>query len=918
MYDGGIINVVRKCCEFRILMVIGLRPTYMYHLTLSLSDVPGVQDQAQDPHYDYRQQDQTSFSFGGGYEQQSNTNTYSFPRHAPSPPQLPSVHRGLPKYGAHSSTPYTGNPYLFSDQPYNPPFPTHSSAPPPRLPSIHREPPQYGAHSSTPYTENPYPFSDQPYSPPLPTHSNAPQRFIPNQDLWHGTPTRPAQAFGPTSQQINYQQLYGSSQLASAPPPHPPQFGSAWNTSQTTTIHDVLLVEVQERFDEIILSMDIANKACTNDARVMWGRLWTSMQTSSYGSEDWVADIGTRLLELVAELVIDALGSLCKWNRLQCRADICKPRRQYSQQGNKSALLYYNNELISALGTEWKTDPVLKAHEADFTTDVLRGGPLVHGAGIIKKIGLQQCTISEDLCRYGVIFTGTTMMITSQDFNKQILRGVRVSPFISLDESNQVISASAVSLLFAVMFPHCLLNFPHMPDPRSSLEVWSMLAEKLRSSVGSGQSSEAPDPSHRRSGGGADGYGGGPGDSNFGGHGGFNFGSRGGFNFESSGSESGGGGSNYGRYNCQSMTLLHTGVPGVFNPPRKLVVIAPEDLQSIPAESQASIGDDSASDISGTSTTTATTSTSADSCLLPLEGTSISTAPSTPPSGDMCLLPDAHIHFEELPHLEISHVVHWGDITRVLSASLTVADNIPFPVILKILKQAQFHLAVQEVMAYHQLARACVIVPRLISLMAPAHESGWVVIVIEDAGKPFGRGRQAWDEISLTPAERTGIYFALVQIHGEGVLHGELEPRNVQVKEVVSDRAQLNHVGVRLSPPSTARCGPGPVVNPPAVLTTHVLSVIVTAFSSMRQPWANPWSYLNARVSDSARSNLKASSFLSSQKLFYSSGGLHYSLSSLENNWILNARRDFGYEPIANSIQDLKPSIFKYSISSSR
>ncbi|KAF8179257.1 hypothetical protein K438DRAFT_2177269 [Mycena galopus ATCC 62051] len=543
-----------------------------------------------------------------------------------------------------------------------------------------------------------------------------------------------------------------------------------------------LLVEVQDRFKEIIHSIDIANRACPNDAHVMWGRLWVSMQTSSYTSEDWVADIGTHLLELVGELVIDALDSLPKWNRHQCRMDISKPPRQFSQQGDKSALLYYNDKLISALGTEWKTDPVLKAHESDFITDVLRGGPLGHGAGIIKKIGLQQCTISEDLCRYGVIFTGTTMVITSQAktyFKNQVLRGVRVSPSISLDESDQATSASAISLLFAVMFPHHVSKFPYMPDPRSSHEVWSILAKELQSSVGSEQPSEAPDPGHRRSSGGADGYGGGPGHSNFGGRSGFNFGSRGGSNFESGDSESGGGGSNYRRYNYQSMTLLHAGVPSVFNPPRKLVVIAPEDLQSVPAESQASIGDDSASDISGISTTTATTSTSADSCLLPLDGTSISTAPSTPPSGDMCLLPDAHTHFEGLPRLEISRVVHWGDITRVLSASLTIADNIPFPVILKILKQAQFHLAVQEVTAYHQLARTCVIVPRLISLMVPAHESGWVVIVIEDAGKPFGQGRQAWDEISLTPAERTGIYFALVQIHGEGVLHGDPEQRNV-------------------------------------------------------------------------------------------------------------------------------------------
>jgi hypothetical protein len=91
----------------------------------------------------------------------------------------------------------------------------------------------------------------------------------------------------------------------------------------------------------------------------------------------------------------------------------------------------------------------------------------------------------------------------------------------------------------------------------------------------------------------------------------------------------------------------------------------------------------------------------------------------------------------------------------VLGASLIVADEIPFPVVLKIVKQPNFQLVVNELAAYRQLARLCIVVPKLIALMAPAHERGWVAMVIEDAGKSFGCGGQSWDQIFLTASERS-------------------------------------------------------------------------------------------------------------------------------------------------------------------
>ncbi|KAF8217251.1 hypothetical protein K438DRAFT_1748345 [Mycena galopus ATCC 62051] len=782
----------------------------------------------QDSHYVSQDQEQEQSSFPGSYPYPSQPlppSIYSSPPLSHAPP-LHSTQRGPPPHGAHSLTPYFEH-SLSLDQPfgysYYPSFPTHSIPNTPQGNIPNYDPPRgvstsssWANELSTRVNQQPFYSSAQPdFGPALhlpqsgfdsswnvPQTTSSPYNYYhaPRPDTQYNDPrsketvyplrhvapppvkqSRPRRARSPPIGLSTYEWLpflrlpvvecsnpststHGYSDLTSSP--DPPLF---------MYCDPDLLVEAQTRFHEVINGMGVAEKDCPAEAQTMWTQLWKAMQNSSYNNEDWVADIGTRALSLAAVLVIHVLGFLNdSWDPSGFTPDICKPPRQYSQQGDKSACILYFQELLSALAAEWKTYPVLDAHKGNFKTQVLEGGHLLGARGMIKKMGLQQSSISKDteLCRYGVIFTGQTMVITSQartPLNGRELYGLRVSPCIDLcDESDE--GVSVISLLFALLFPPSVFSFPKMPDPRSSPQVWSILEKQLLPSVVGKSGTQRPP----RPGDGTDRSGRGPGGSNLGGGGG---------GFGGGGSKSGGGGSgfggyntssaNYHGYNCQRMTMLHAGVPSVFNPPRKLVAIAPE-LLHVPAESTASIWDDSASDISSI-LSTPTTSASADSCLLPLDGTSISTAPTTPPSGDTCPVPD-----DELPRLEISSVVQWGGSARVLRASLTVANSIPFPVVLKVLKQAQFHLVVKEVAAYHQLACLCVIVPRLISLMIPAHESGWVMMIIEDAGKPFGQGSQSWDGIPLTLAERAGIYLALVQIHAEGVLHGDPEPRNVK------------------------------------------------------------------------------------------------------------------------------------------
>ncbi|KAF8135305.1 hypothetical protein K438DRAFT_1786932 [Mycena galopus ATCC 62051] len=749
----------------------------------------------------------------------------ALPFDPPAPP-LHSTQRGPPPHGAHSLAPYFER-SLSLDQPfgysYYPSFPTHSIPNTPQGIIPNYDPPRgvstsssWANELSTRVNQQPFYSAAQPdFGPALhlpqsgfnsswnaPQTTSSPSNYYhaPRPNIQHNDPLsketvyplrhvapppvkqshRPRRARSPPIGLSTYESLpslrlpfvecsnpststHGYSDLRSSP--DPPLF---------MYCDPDLLVEAQTRFHEVINGMGVAKKDCPDETKTMWTQLWKTMQNCSYNNEDWVADIGTRALSLAAALVIHVLGFLNdSWDPSGFTSDICKPPRQYSQQGDKSACILYFQELLSALAAEWKTYPVLDAHKDNFKTQVLEGGHLLSGPGMIKKMGLQQSSISKntELCRYGVIFTGQTMVITSQartPLNDRELYGLKVSPCIDLcDESDQ--GVSAISLLFALLFPPRVFPFPEMPNPRSSSQVWSILEKQLLPLVVGKSGTQRPP----RPGDGTDRSGRGPGGSNLGG---------GGSGFGGGGSGFGGGGSgfgsynassaNYHGYNCQRMTMLHAGVPSVFNPPRKLVAIAPE-LLHVPAESTALIWDDSASDISGT-LSTPTTPASADSCLLPLDGTSISTAPTTPPSGDTCLVPD-----DELPRLEISSVVQWGGSARVLRASLTVANSIPFPVVLKVFKPAQFHLVVKEVAAYHQLARLGVIVPRLISLMIPAHESGWVMMIIEDAGKPFGQGSQPWDGIPLTLAERAGIYLALVQIHAEGVLHGDPEPRNV-------------------------------------------------------------------------------------------------------------------------------------------
>ncbi|KAJ7806375.1 hypothetical protein B0H14DRAFT_2610444 [Mycena olivaceomarginata] len=362
--------------------------------------------------------------------------------------------------------------------------------------------------------------------------------------------------------------------------------------------------------------------------------------------------------------------------------------------------------------------------------------------------------------------TADTESVAATSVNGQQVPGVRISSPLNLFSQENTASVSAVALLFALLTPPEITPYPDLPDPRSIPGTWSVLQPLLSVAVPTFFQSSRDGHHGGPSGGGN--FGGGAGGQSRGGAG------RGGGGHgrdpsSSRSSRHGGAGhsgyyaqnnlpsngsNTYGRFS--SMTMRHCGTPSVFNPTRRLVEITSEQLlapQEARTESPAPVSDDSATDTA-----------------------SLSTAPTSPEVDDICL---PHVHAHKPAHLDILHAVQWGASAMVLGASLIVADEIPFPVVLKIVKQPNFQLVANELAAYRQLARLCIVVPKLIALMAPAHERGWVAMVIEDAGKSFGCGGQSWDQIFLTASERIGIYLALVQIHAEGVVHGDPEPRNV-------------------------------------------------------------------------------------------------------------------------------------------
>ncbi|KAJ7079486.1 hypothetical protein C8R44DRAFT_909109 [Mycena epipterygia] len=167
--------------------------------------------------------------------------------------------------------------------------------------------------------------------------------------------------------------------------------------------------EAMDRVDSVITALNLENVPCPDEARTLWEVMWKQMVTTPYTNKDWVCDVGFWLLRIVIALVTHALR--LSYPELNITDVVSQPHREHSQQGNKFAAIICKN-YISILPAEWKTSPVVEAHLADLgRIDVLPAGQLESGRAIIKKIGLQQASLSREhnlSIRYSIIFTGAT------------------------------------------------------------------------------------------------------------------------------------------------------------------------------------------------------------------------------------------------------------------------------------------------------------------------------------------------------------------------------------------------------------------------------------------------------------------------------------------------------------------------------
>ncbi|KAJ7186306.1 hypothetical protein GGX14DRAFT_409239 [Mycena pura] len=526
--------------------------------------------------------------------------------------------------------------------------------------------------------------------------------------------------------------------------------------------------EVKARFETVIRIMGVENRPCPPEARPHWNTMCKSMVENSYKSEDWTSAVGHDLLRIVLILLQDALGSIAGWDPGAVSWMDPHPELKNSQKGDRYGAVKYNGHCISALACEWKTTKVLDMHAKDLgSAQVLYGGQITNGRAMAKKIGLQQASISKKHnvdVRYGTIFTGSKMVVTSQAvtiIDGRSLLGVRVSSALELCGPSGV---SAVAFFFGLLTPAQVLAYDALPNPESISTVWLMLQPLLRKALSTdfmGTSGHEDSKGGNTDGGPGAGSQGSAGQSRGkGGRGGGRSGRQG--PSSSTGGASSHGqqyshnapsGSYYDYGSFPSMTMRHSGMLGVFNPTRKLVAVTPAWLAE--QESLAVSSEDSSSDTNESSDST--------------QENAVSTAPTSPELTDSCLplLEDDSAHFDDAAHIEILKEIPAGFNAEVLSASLIIEGGIPFPVILKVVHEHNFPFVANEVAAYCQLARLRVVVPQLIALMAPAHEQGWVMMVIENAGEPIGRDGEDWDNVLLTASEKLAIYLALLQIHAE-------------------------------------------------------------------------------------------------------------------------------------------------------
>ncbi|KAJ7222233.1 hypothetical protein GGX14DRAFT_558321 [Mycena pura] len=242
---------------------------------------------------------------------------------------------------------------------------------------------------------------------------------------------------------------------------------------------DGVVKELESRFESLV---DLLGIRSSPKCHVLWEETCQRILYDDHRSEAWAARVGQDLLELVVQLLEDALehSDAARWPKWGFHSPLNQPLLTYAQQGDTWCGIRHCNVTHSAVSVEYKSIRVLRKHIVDmlYTSD-LQAGRLRNGSAIAKKIGLQQIALSERLksvdARYGVIFTGGSMVLTSTGDEDSPGPQVVASRSAHVTDARHLLSG-----LLAMMAPPTILPFDPVPDPRAIDSVWMFLKHLLK------------------------------------------------------------------------------------------------------------------------------------------------------------------------------------------------------------------------------------------------------------------------------------------------------------------------------------------------------------------------------------------------------------------------------------------------------
>ncbi|KAJ7668138.1 hypothetical protein B0H17DRAFT_224909 [Mycena rosella] len=511
----------------------------------------------------------------------------------------------------------------------------------------------------------------------------------------------------------------------------------------TDSIYDAAL----GRWGRIISGHE--NATISDATRASWRLLEISCarsRSASTSKEEEQEVYFDRIKTVVAGVISDLLTShYLAEDLVPPNCEIRAPRLEFSQQGDSCSVLFVNDAIHSAIAIERKTRIVLYNHLDEMLREqAYSGGPQKGGKAIVFKLALQMNSLqyalradSSDIrVKHGVLFTGHDLILFEKasgldDEGKAIVGVAMSTPRVMCGEDAKTpLLAILASIYMPVMDAEDedAHYAPQDPGPlwpsllAMVLEQREKERDKRAKSIAEIDVQGPPPPPPRGRGG------------------------------DSGGGDDNGGNSDmtdntaevddYGRgasgptgwetrTDVHRTLWLHYTLPGSMAPPRLLV------LQPVNSPS--------------------TTSTS----LSP---------PSSPVFSDVTATSSSQRPMT--PHFTITRRVSSGEVAQVLAGDLEGQ-----PVIFKTYPTSAAETLRREVSAYERLGQLTV-VPALLGVYSLPGED-WAGLLLQDSGVKVGRGDWVDHTHELNLAERLAIYAAVCAVHDAGVLHGDVEPRNI-------------------------------------------------------------------------------------------------------------------------------------------